>query len=110
MKNPDYETASSPPKSRHRAQSWLEPKSLIVGGAAVAAIGLVFNWNWIVAFGFAPLLLFLPCMLMMGWMMWSMRSNKDADQPATRQQSTTQTSNDPPAAPSGDRSYQSNEE
>lgn len=110
MKNSDSEKSSSPQRSRDPALQWLEPRSVIVGGAVVAAIGLAFNWNWVVAVGLAPLLFVLPCMLMMGWMMWSMRPKKEADQPAARQDSTSHTSKDPQAAPAHTGSSLSNEE
>ncbi|MES1930921.1 hypothetical protein SADO_16798 [Salinisphaera dokdonensis CL-ES53] len=56
-----------------------------MGGLAAAALGLLFNWNWVVAVGIAPLLFTLPCMIMMGWMMWSMRP-KPTDDATARQE------------------------
>jgi len=110
MENSNSETSSSPVNARRPFMHWLELRSVIVGGAAVAAIGLAFNWNWIVAVGLAPLLYVLPCMLMMGWMMWSMRSKKEASQPATRQESTAHMSDDPSATTSDANSIQPNQE
>jgi len=111
MDNSNSETSSATTNERQSALRWLEPRSVIVGGVAVAAIGLAFNWNWIVAVGFAPLLFTLPCMLMMGWMMWSMRPKKDANHPAPRRASTARTSDDPPATTSDNfRSTEPNQE
>jgi hypothetical protein len=43
----------------------LSPRGLTVGGIAVVAIGLAFNWSWLVAVGAAPLVLALaPCAAM----------------------------------------------
>jgi predicted lipid-binding transport protein (Tim44 family) len=91
MKSSNSQDSSSQQDTRQAGQRWLEPKSMMVGGVAVAAIGLLFNWNWIVAVGIAPLLFVLPCMLMMGWMMWSMRP-KDSAESTTQQKNITQTS------------------
>ena len=91
MKNSKSDASSSQQASHQRSQRWLEPRSMVVGGIAVAAIGLVFNWNWIVAVGITPLLFTLPCMIMMGWMMWSMRP-RDSGESATQQENITQTS------------------
>ncbi|WP_111748533.1 hypothetical protein [Salinisphaera orenii] len=110
MENTDSKTSSPPANGRPHALRWLEPRSVIVGGAAVAALGLVFNWNWIVAVGLAPLLFVLPCMLMMGWMMWSMRPKQDANESAARQETIAQTSDDPAKASSSANSTKLNEE
>ncbi|MES1927195.1 hypothetical protein T31B1_17798 [Salinisphaera sp. T31B1] len=96
MKSSNSDASSSQQESHQTGQRWLEPRSMIVGGIAVAAIGLIFNWNWIVAVGVAPLLFTLPCMIMMGWMMWSMRPRQSTeDQPSmttkTEERSQTQT-------------------
>ena len=41
------------------------PRGLIAAGAAIVAIGLAFNWSWLVAAGIAPVLLsLLPCLAM----------------------------------------------
>lgn len=40
-------------------------RALVLAGSATAAAGLAFNWSWLVAAGFAPLLLsVLPCVAM----------------------------------------------
>jgi len=109
MKSSNSQASSSQQDIRQAGQHWLEPKSMMVGGVVVAAIGLVFNWNWIVAVGIAPLLFVLPCMIMMGWMMWSMRS-KHSGKSATRQESITQTSDPQQPEPLSSPSSQSNED
>jgi hypothetical protein len=41
------------------------PRGLIAAGAAVAILGIAFNWSWLVAVGIAPVLLsLLPCAAM----------------------------------------------
>ncbi|WP_353113605.1 hypothetical protein [Salinisphaera dokdonensis] len=85
MKSCHSEESTSSSDSRHLARRWLEPRSILVGGLAAAALGLLFNWNWVVAVGIAPLLFTLPCMIMMGWMMWSMRP-KPTDDATARQE------------------------
>ena len=97
-------TDSVPP-----ARRWLEPRSLLVGGVAAAAVGLVFNWDRVVAIGAVPLLFTLPCMIMMGWMMWSMRP-KATDDTTARQEPNTQTRYSQQTAQSSALSAQSNED
>jgi uncharacterized iron-regulated membrane protein len=80
-----------------------------VGGLVAAVIGLVFNWNWVVAIGAVPLLFTLPCMIMMGWMMWSMRP-KATDDTTARQEPNTQTRYSQQTAQSSALSAQSNED
>lgn len=109
MKSSKSDASTSSSNARHPALRWLEPRSVIVGGVAAVAIGLVFNWNWVVAVGLAPLLFVLPCMLMMGWMMWSMRP-KDAGDSTARPESTAQTRNSQQAAPLGAPAAQSKED
>lgn len=41
------------------------PRGLIAAGAAIAALGIAFNWSWLVAVGIAPVLLSVaPCAAM----------------------------------------------
>lgn len=50
----------------HAARYYLGGRrALLLASVAIAAAGLVFNWNWLVAAGLAPLLLsVLPCVMM----------------------------------------------
>lgn len=109
MKSCNSEASTSSSDSGHPARRWLEPRSVLVGGVAAAAVGLVFNWNWVVAIGAVPLLFTLPCMIMMGWMMWSMRP-KASDDSTARQQPDTQTRYSKQIAPSSAPSDQSKED
>ncbi len=109
MKSCNSEASISSSDSAPPARRWLEPRSVLVGGVAAAAVGLVFNWNWVVAIGAVPLLFTLPCMIMMGWMMWSMRP-KASDDSTARQESNTQTRYSKQIAPSSAPSDQSQED
>ena len=53
-------------KSADRVRNWLmSPRGLVIVAIAVIGAGLAFGWNWVVAAGFAPLLLALaPCAAM----------------------------------------------
>lgn len=68
-------TMTNPSKSPETslAKDWLYAaryylsgrRGLIAGAAILIAIGLAFNWNWLVATGVAPLLIsILPCAAM----------------------------------------------
>ena len=109
MKSCNSEASTSSSDSGHPARRWLEPRSVLVGGLVAAVIGLVFNWNWVVAIGAVPLLFTLPCMIMMGWMMWSMRP-KATDDTTARQEPNTQTRYSQQTAQSSALSAQSNED
>ena len=109
MKSCNSEASISSSDSAPPARRWLEPRSVLVGGVAAAAVGLVFNWNWVVAIGAVPLLFTLPCMIMMGWMMWSMRP-KASDDSTARQESNTQTRYSKQIAPSSAPSDQPKED
>jgi len=60
------------------------PRSWMVLAAVAVVTGLVFNWNWLVAAGLAPILLsILPCVIMCGFGVCMMcRSAKDHSVPA----------------------------
>ena len=90
VKSCNSEASTSSSDSAPPARRWLEPRSVLVGGVAAAAVGLVFNWDRVVAIGAVPLLFTLPCMIMMGWMMWSMRPTA-TDDATSRQEPDTQT-------------------
>ena len=109
VKSRHSEASTSPSDSGHPARRWLEPRSVLVGGLVAAVIGLVFNWNWVVAIGAVPLLFILPCMIMMGWMMWGMRP-KATDDSTARQEPNTQTRYSQQTAPLSAPSAQSKED
>lgn len=56
--------------------TWIKQHRLLVGSAAIVVLGLALGWNWLAAAGVLPLLLFLPCALMMGMCMKGMGSGK----------------------------------
>jgi hypothetical protein len=68
--NPIQPTATSlvlPGKpTRNPIRAWLgSPRGLIISGIVIIAIGLALGWNWVVAFGLAPLILSVaPCAAM----------------------------------------------
>ena len=48
--------------TRHYLGNW---RAIVVLASAATAVGLAFNWNWLVAAGIAPVLLsVLPCVAM----------------------------------------------
>ena len=43
------------------------PRTWILAGSAVVAVGLIFKWDWLAAVGAAPIILaLLPCAVMCG--------------------------------------------
>lgn len=72
-------------------------RRLIVLGAIVLGLGLLFKWNWLVAVGVAPLLLAaLPCVAMcaLGLCMGKMAGGSSGTKPSS-------TDNDAAMAPNG---------
>src|SRR6266852_2543367 len=53
-------------KSAERVHDWLmSPRGLVIVAIAIIGAGLALGWNWVVAAGFAPLLLAVaPCVAM----------------------------------------------
>ncbi len=66
MKHSPQAQSSRVPTRADRVRDWLmSPRGLIVVALAVIGAGLALGWNWVVAAGFAPLLLSLaPCAAM----------------------------------------------
>lgn len=74
---------SSPQQTRPRqpALLWLKRQRLLIGGLAIAALGLVIGWNELAAIGALPILLStVPCLIMMGLCMKSMQSCSKKEQ------------------------------
>ena len=75
MKTSISTAADSPQDQGHAVWAWIKRHRLLVGAAAIVVLGLALGWNWLAAIGALPILLFLPCLLMMGMCMKGMRSN-----------------------------------
>lgn len=61
--------------------AWLSPRNVLIGAIALGgATGLLFGWNWLVAAGFASVILgLLPCLVMCALgMCMSRMGGKDA--------------------------------
>ena len=63
---------------------WLSSRNLLIGGVLVAgAGGLFFGWNWLVAAGFASVIIgLLPCLAMCGLGICASRMGKKQSTPA----------------------------
>src|SRR5216684_9364697 len=86
-------------KSVDKVRDWMmSPRGLIIVAIAVIGAGLALGWNWVVAAGFAPLLLAVaPCAAMcaLGVCMMAKEnsscakqgSTENAEQPASKSES-----------------------
>ena len=63
---------------------WLSPRNLLIGGVVLAgAGGLFFGWNWLVAAGFASIIIgVLPCLAMCAFGLCASRMGKKDSTPA----------------------------
>ena len=63
---------------------WLSSRNLLIGGVLLAgAGGLFFGWNWLVAAGFASVIIgVLPCLAMCGLGICASRMGKKQSTPA----------------------------
>lgn len=76
---------------RQQALLWFKRQHLVIGGVAIAGLGLAFGWNGLAAIGALPIVFStVPCLIMMGLCMKSMQSCskkehtlKAADTPTT---------------------------
>lgn len=91
--------ALSPTGTSHPALLWLKRQRLVIGGVAVVLVGLALGWNSLAAAGLLPILFStLPCLLMMGVCMKSMKSCSKKEQKAESEASaSTETPALPPA-------------
>src|SRR6266851_1844341 len=86
-------------KSADRVRDWLmSPRGLVIVAIAIIGAGLALGWNWVVATGFAPLLLAVaPCAAMCALGVCMMAkgnsscakqgSTENAEQPASKSES-----------------------
>ncbi len=86
-------------KSADRVHDWLmSPRGLVIVAIAIIGAGLALGWNWVVATGFAPLLLAVaPCAAMCALGVCMMAkgnsscakqgSTENAEQPASKSES-----------------------
>ncbi|MBU6507416.1 MAG: hypothetical protein KGQ82_07950 [Alphaproteobacteria bacterium] len=68
------------PSAEGQIRSWIaSPRGLLIGGIVVVAAGLALGWKWVVAAGFAPIILALaPCAVMCTLGMCMMGGRKSA--------------------------------
>ncbi len=62
--NPTTDNDGNPPRNTLEGYLVRYRLALYLSGAAVVS-GVVLSWNWLTAAGLLPVLVFLPCMLMM---------------------------------------------
>lgn len=86
--------ASSQTGTTHPALRRLKRQRLAIGGVAVVLVGLALGWDSLAAAGLLPILFStLPCLVMMGVCMKSMKSCSKKEQ--TTEPGDTQSTNTP---------------
>lgn len=99
MNDSNLEVAAPPSNRLHPALSWLWRRRLMVGGIAVAAVGLALGWNWLAAASVLPILLCtVPCAIMMGMCMKGKHSGKSSKSCADDEQAAKAADPEPPSA------------
>lgn len=82
------QASGSATDTSHPAVRWIKRQRLLIGGIAIAGLGLAFGWNWLAAVGALPILFStLPCLVMMGVCMKSMKSCSKKEQASEPQDS-----------------------
>lgn len=108
MKNISTSTAAvAPPQQLQALWAWIKRRRLLVGSAAIVALGLGLGWNWLAAAGVLPFLFAsLPCALMLGLCMKGMGSGNPggADSQNGQSASTDSPPTDGPASLPGSSS------
>lgn len=77
------QTSGAANHTRHPVVRWLQRHRLLIGGITIGCLGLAFGWNWLAAIGALPILFStLPCLIMIGVCMKSMKSCSKNEQTA----------------------------